>query len=111
MAVMHLNKGPFEKIRAGKKIVEMRLYDEKRRKLKVGDKITFVLAGNDEERFDAEITNLLVYDNFAELYEDYTATELGYEEGETPNPADMEEYYSKTEQEKYGVVGIELELL
>ena len=33
---------------------------------------------------------------------------MGYNEDDIANPKDMEKYYSKEEQEKYGVVGIEM---
>ena len=37
---MKLNKSPFERIKNGTKTIEFRLYDEKRKQIKVGDKIT-----------------------------------------------------------------------
>ena len=36
---------------------------------------------------------------------------MGYSEDEEAKPEDMELYYSKEEQEKYGVVGIEIQLI
>ena len=38
---MKLNDAPFETIKNGKKTIELRLYDEKRRKIKIGDTICF----------------------------------------------------------------------
>ena len=38
---MKLNDEPFQKIRDGKKTIELRLFDEKRRKLELGDHIIF----------------------------------------------------------------------
>ena len=38
---MNLNNRPFQLIKNGSKSVEMRLYDEKRAKIKVGDQISF----------------------------------------------------------------------
>lgn len=38
---MKLQKSPFEKIKNGTKTVEFRLYDEKRRKINIGDQIEF----------------------------------------------------------------------
>ena len=38
---MKLNKEPFEKIRDGKKTIELRLNDEKRQRVRVGDSIVF----------------------------------------------------------------------
>ena len=36
-----LNESLFERIKNGTKTIEFRLYDEKRRKIKLGDKIEF----------------------------------------------------------------------
>ena len=36
---MHLREHPFYMIKSGKKDIEMRLFDEKRQKIKVGDSI------------------------------------------------------------------------
>ena len=38
---MSLNPAPFEKIKNGEKSIEIRLYDEKRRGVKIGDIIIF----------------------------------------------------------------------
>ena len=38
---MNMNPSPFEKIRNGTKTIELRLYDEKRRKIEIGDTIIF----------------------------------------------------------------------
>ena len=38
---MSLRPHPFEKIKLGEKTIELRLYDEKRKEIKVGDTIEF----------------------------------------------------------------------
>jgi ASC-1-like (ASCH) protein len=38
---MRLHDGPFKLIKAGSKTIELRLYDEKRQEIKVGDEIEF----------------------------------------------------------------------
>ena len=38
---MKLNRDPFEKIKSGSKTIEMRLFDEKRQRISVGDFIEF----------------------------------------------------------------------
>ena len=55
-----------------------------------------------------EIENLHHYSSFDELYKHFDKTLMGYKEDEDANPNDMEEYYSKEEQEKYGVLGIKI---
>ena len=41
---MKLRSDPFERIKSGKKTIEIRLYDEKRRKIKEKDFIEFTLS-------------------------------------------------------------------
>ena len=36
---------------------------------------------------------------------------MGYDINDIANPEDMEKYYSKEEQDKYGVIGIEIRML
>ena len=109
--VMHLKKDPFEKVKSGSKVVELRLYDDKRKALNVGDTITFVLLNDETKKIKCEIVNLLVYDNFEELFADYDPVELGYNEGEKSNAKDMEKFYSRKEQEENQVVAIEFEII
>lgn len=107
---MRLQKEPFEQIKLGKKTIELRLYDEKRKQIKVGDIIEFTNRDTNEIIYTTVIA-LHRYDSFKELYQHFDKISLGYTELETPHYQDMELYYSPIEQEKYGVVGIEIKLL
>lgn len=107
---LRLQPGPFAKIKAGTKAVELRLYDEKRRKIKVGDILEFTNLEN-AEKLLVEVTSINVYPNFSELYRRYNKISLGYNEEDTADPADMEKYYSKEEQEKHEVVAIGIKLV
>ena len=104
---MRLNDGPFKKIKEGTKTIELRLYDEKRQLLHENDLILFKNRTTDEE-LPVEIIKLHKYPSFEELYKHFDKISMGYSENEEANPKDMEEYYSIEEQEKYGVVGIEI---
>lgn len=107
---MKLNNGPFTSIKNGTKTIELRLNDEKRQLLKVKDLIEFT---NREtlEKMLVEIQNLYHYPSFEELYKHFDKVSMGYKEDDIADPKDMEEYYSKEEQEKYGVLGIEIKKL
>ena len=106
---MKLKPSPFEKIKSGEKTIELRLLDEKRRKIKEGDVIVFTntLSG---EKLSAAVTKLHRFDSFEELYQTLPLLKCGYtaEDVDTADPSDMEQYYSAEEQKNYGVVGIEL---
>ena len=58
-----------------------------------------------------EIENLYYYSSFKELYKNFNKIEMGYEKDDIADPKDMEKYYSKEEQEKYGVLGIKIKKL
>ncbi len=108
---MSLYPEPFEHIKCGKKKIELRLWDEKRRKIKVGDSIVFKSTKSGEE-LTATVLKLHRFASFEELYLELPLLECGYteEDIDTASPCDMYEYYSADEVEKYGVVGIEISL-
>ncbi len=107
---MKLNNGPFMNIKNGTKTIELRLNDEKRQLLKIKDLIEFT-NGETLEQMLVEIENLYHYSSFDELYKHFDKVSMGYKEDEIADPKDMEEYYSKEEQKKYGVLGIEVRKL
>ena len=106
---MKLNREPFDSIKSGTKTIEMRLYDEKRRSIKIGDIIEFTNREM-EEKICVKVVKLHISNSFNELYKEFDKVLLGYNKNEIANPNDMIKYYSKKEQEKYGVVGIEIKL-
>lgn len=107
---MQLDSRFFEKIARGQKTVEMRLFDEKRQKIRVGDEILFSDRADPLRTLRTRVAALHRFPRFAALYSAIPPVLLGYEMTDTPDPADMEVYYSREEQEKYGVVGIEIAL-
>lgn len=107
---MKLKEAPFSMIESGRKTVELRLYDEKRKTIKVGDTLMFTNVSNIEKVLFCKVKDLHLFPSFKKLYEALPMTKCGYTEGERPDHRDMEEYYSPEEQKLYGVVGIEIEL-
>ena len=107
---MKLNNEPFECIKNGTKTIELRLNDEKRKLLTVGDYIDFTNRVTNEKLL-VEVIDLFKYNSFKELYKHFNKIEMGYSINEEANPKDMENYYSKEEQEKYGVLGIKIKKL
>ena len=107
---MKLNNEPYTNIKNGTKTIELRLNDEKRQLLKIKDLIEFTNRETLEQML-VEIVNLYHYPSFDELYKHFDKLSMGYKEDEPVDPKDMEKYYSKEEQEKYGVLGIEVKKL
>ena len=106
---MKLHSAPFEMIKSGKKTIELRLYDEKRQKIKVGDEIIFTNTVNGET-LSRTVRDIHRFDSFYELYQSLPLLKCGYTEDDIncASPFDMEKYYSIDEQKDFGVVGIEL---
>ena len=106
---MKLHAEPFEMIKSGRKTIELRLWDEKRQKIKIGDTVVFTntISG---EKLKATVLNLYCFDSYEELYKELPLLKCGYTEDDidTAQASDMEAYYSADEQAKYGVVGIEI---
>ncbi len=74
---MSLRAEHFEAIRAGKKTVELRLLDEKREKLHIGDIIEFTCTESGET-LTVEVRGLYSYHSFEELVKDFRPAELGF---------------------------------
>lgn len=107
---MYLNDRPFNRIKAGIKTIELRLNDEKRQLLKENDLIEFTNRETLEDII-VEIEGLYKYPNFEELYKHFDKISMGYDKDDVANPEDMEQYYSKDKQNKYGVVGIKVKIV
>lgn len=107
---MKLKNNPFCMIDNGSKTIEIRLYDEKRKKIKVNDFIEFTNIST-LESIKTIVLELYRYSSFEELYRDFDKTELGYKAYENASYSDMQKYYSKEAEDKYGVLGIRIKKL
>lgn len=108
---MKLFSKPFQLIASGYKTIELRLYDEKRRKIKVDDVIIFTNL-TDGTVLRTRVTKLYVFKSFTELYQELPLNKCGYlsEQLSSAKPEDMYEYYSPEQEKQYGVLGIEITL-
>ena len=110
---MKLNRVPFLMIESGEKIYELRLWDEKRQMISVGDEIVFTMSDDPARKLTVEVLGLHRFDSFEDLYRSLPLSLCGYREDElvTASPSDMELYYSKESQSRYGVVAIEVKVI
>lgn len=111
--VMNLTPAPMQEIRTGNKTIELRLNDEKRKQISVGDTIKFINTEDSNDTLRVKVVDLFLFSSFAELYDNLPLLNCGYNEDNinTASTEDMEMYYSREKQNKYGVVGIEISLL
>ena len=70
MHEMKLVDFAFQAIKNGDKDIEVRLNDEKRSKIKIGDKIKFHHMDNDETLI-VEVINLHKFKTFKELFDNF----------------------------------------
>lgn len=110
---MKLNESPFDLIKSRNKIIEIRLFDEKRRDINLGDIIEFLKLPKMDERLKVEVTELLFYHTFVDLINDFPMSYFGYPENYDKSKfiEQIYEIYTREEEEKYGVLGIRLKLL
>ena len=108
--IMKLQAYSFDKIRDGEKIIEVRLYDEKRREIKLGDKIEFKREPEQIETVNTEVAGLLNYKSFEDLVEDFPASDFGYSD-KTELLNAIYSFYKKEDAEKYSVLGVRIKLI
>ena len=102
---MGLQSKYFDLVQTSKKTVEVRLNDEKRKKLKVGDVITFCREPDRIQKIDTIVDKLDKYSCFSDAISDMGITCFTNED-ESSYLSDLEEYYSKDKQEENGVLAI-----
>ena len=109
--IMKLNPKYFEYVKNGTKRVEVRLNDEKRKSMKVGDTIIFQKEPELKEEINTQIVNLIVKRNFKELIRNLDVSEYSDKsESEEKFLKDLYMFYTKNQVEKYGVVGIQIKI-
>lgn len=106
---MRLQPSPFEKIKNGSKTIEVRLLDEKRQQLNIGDEIIFTLATDEQQSIIAKVTKLSRFPAFKDLCMAFPPEQYGSKSHE--EYVAMYKYYSSEDEQKYGVLAIEIKYL
>jgi ASC-1-like (ASCH) protein/predicted transcriptional regulator len=109
---MKLQPEYFNFILNGTKRIEIRLNDEKRQQIKIGDTIKFLKEPELSENFNAKVTGLLRYNSFDDMFKDFEI-EILSDKSMTKEQLKnvLEQFYTKEKQEQYGVLGIRIELI
>ena len=103
---MKLNEDPFERIKNGTKTIEFRLYDEKRQKIKIGDKIEFSKLPDLQEKLIVDVIELYREDTFEDLFKKLYSDEKEI----TKKTEAMYEIYSLEKEQQYGILGIKIKI-
>lgn len=105
---MKLLNEPFCKILSGEKTIELRLLDEKRQKVKIGDKIEFTNMQT-KKRMVCDVLNIYNAKSFKELFEKIDINKAGFNEKDIDSAEEkMASVYSEEREKKFGAVGIEI---
>lgn len=105
---MKLTPEAFDRIKSGQRTFEFRLNDEKRKALKIGERVEFAKLPELEKSVIVEILSLNVYKDFTDLF-----TQAPDIAGLTLDEflQDMLTHYTKDEEQKYGVVAIGIKVV
>lgn len=109
---MKLQPKHYNYIIKGTKRIEFRLNDDKRKLIKIGDFIKFNKEPDLKDSFKVKVIDLLHYNSFDDLFKDFDISILADKSITKENLIhDLEKFYTKDKQLKYGVLGIRIELL
>lgn len=104
--VMKLNKNSFEELKVGKKVREYRLYDDKRRQVRIGDTIHFYKLPDLKEEFIVDVVDIELFDNWYDCYNKYFDEDFKNRYSNVNKVVEdtFDNYYTEEETNKYGCV-------
>lgn len=97
----------FESIKSGQKDIELRAYDEKRKKMKAGDRFLLYDAENPNESIICEILNMHVAPDFESLFKKIDIKRSGFKDM-TELMDTINKFVSREELARKQVVGMEI---
>ena len=107
---MNLRPKYFDFMKDGTKRIELRLYDEKRSQIELGDIIEF--SKSEKDKLKAEVIGLLRYNSFKDLFEDFDISILADASMTKDELLDaLSEFYTPEKQNQFGVIGIRLKMI
>ena len=108
---MRLNKLPFEQMVEGKKTIEVRLNDAKRKLIEIGDEILFSNRDNLNQTIIKKVKGLRLYNSFVEMANNENCVLAGFNKGFTVQEVVdcYHTYYAPQEEQQFGVLVIELD--
>ena len=109
---MKLQPEYYDFILNGTKRIEIRLNDEKRKQIHIGDDILFLKEPELNESFTVKVIGLLRYNTFADMFKDFDISLLADKQMTKDElMLVIESFYPLEKQKEYGVLGIRIELL
>ena len=110
MFVMKIQEDFFEQIKSGKKVYEVRIYDESMHKIVVGDTIIFKKLPNLIDGVVAKVTDVKRFDTFEQMAQILSLSSVGFEKKNASQVARFyRSLYSKEDEKNYGVIAFKIE--
>ena len=108
---MKLSEESFEKIKSGKKDIEVRLFDEKRREINFGDEIIFHKLPDKKESVSVVVSGFSIFSSFEELFSNFDNARFGHNNLTREQQLEkIRKIYSQEEENRNGVVCIHIKL-
>lgn len=110
--LMGLNHDQFLLMKKGTKKIEIRLNDEKRSDLKVGEAITFRDTATNE-KLTVTVEKINKFETFRELYSNFDAIVVGSPKNDSLDKMVSDTYtiYSPEQEKKYGVLALKVNII
>ncbi|MDE6211387.1 MAG: hypothetical protein K2G42_05400 [Clostridia bacterium] len=115
--VMHLSDDMFDAIKAETKIIETRLFDEKRQRIAIGDSIEFVKESDKSQRVKRGVVERVIGKSFEEVFGiillRFTPEQLGFSnEFSLKSLVDaMYRYYDRDKELQHGVISFIIDVV
>lgn len=112
MFIMKLKPEFFDQVKSGKKIYEVRLHDEKRQKIGIGDNIIFKKEPELIDGVIVRVVDVKRFETFEQMAMTLSLSSIGFDNKNASQVAKVyRQFYSKEDEKKYGVVAFKIELV
>ena len=108
---MKLNDKAFNNIKNGIKKFELRLYDDRRKNINLGDTIIFHNLNNLDDTISVNVLALLRYPSFADLFTDIDYRLCGPANSLEEKLERVHTFYTTEQEKKFGILAIKIQLL
>ncbi len=107
MHTMSVHEKYYTLLKHGHKTIELRLFDNKRKSIKIGDIIKFCNISDNTDNFQAIVVHLYKAENFEKLCDIIDSAKAGFDNKDILIQV-MQEFYPLDKQNEVGVIGIEV---
>ena len=109
---MSLFSKPFNQVKNSRQTIEVRLFDAKRRRVKLGDTIVFTRLPDKKDKIAVKVFSLSRFRSFRDLFSTFEAAKFGHQKNVKKKwqIQRMYRYYTPKDEQKYGVIAMHIKL-